>query len=69
MPASVDQSRGVSATPGAGTDGPDCFALTVSGDVTPLAIYARASTLLTDLAYHRAPRGVVIPRAFRAAAT
>jgi ABC transporter substrate binding protein len=32
MPASVDQSRGVNATPGAGTDGPDCFALPVSGD-------------------------------------
>jgi hypothetical protein len=28
--------------------------------------YARASRLLTDLAYQRPPRGVLIPRALRA---
>jgi hypothetical protein len=30
--------------------------------------YARASALLTDLAYHWPPRGVLIPRALRASA-
>jgi hypothetical protein len=31
-------------------------------------VQARANTLLTDLAYHAPPRGVVIPRAFSASA-
>ena len=30
--------------------------------------YARASTLLTDLAYHAPPRAVAMPRAFNASA-
>ena len=30
--------------------------------------YTRASTFRTDDAYHRPPRGVVIPRAFKASA-
>jgi hypothetical protein len=30
--------------------------------------YARARTLLTDFAYHRPPRGVLMPRALRASA-
>jgi hypothetical protein len=31
-------------------------------------VYARASTLLTDLAYHWPPRGVLMLRALRASA-
>jgi hypothetical protein len=31
-------------------------------------VYARASTLLTDLGYHWSPRGVLMPRALRASA-
>ena len=36
------------------------------GEGTPRQ--ARASTLLTDFAYHRPPRGVLMPRAFNASA-
>ena len=83
MPASVDQSRGVSATPSAARLVPiasrSSFPPTrraqiasdrkrpARGPAAP-SIYARPSTLLTDFAYHRPPRGAVIPRAFRASA-
>ena len=43
MPASVDQSREVNATPGPGTDGPDCFALTASRDAVGVGDCSRFS--------------------------
>ena len=54
MPASVDQSRGVNATPGPGTDGPRLFRVDRFGrGWRSSRSKARASTLLTDSAYHR----------------
>ena len=59
--------------PRPGTDGPDCFSLTVCGDAMPGGrLLGRRPAWPVPLnrrprfAYHCPSRGVVIPRAFRA---